>query len=467
MRWLSFRQGMFAGFLLVVLLLGGIGVHGWLLLEGVVVQNRENNTRALQLSAAVQTLGERSVDIERSARQFLVLGDSELHQRFSDQLGGALEQVALIGNSGADGMAPLAERWRALAGELRVSMAGEPAQEGIAAQLDALAGLNDQIRLAAQHAIEVGNRRLLDELEQRRVQLGSRLALALLGTGLVALAMGWWLVRPVRQLEQAIGRLGEGRFDDPVKVCGPADLRRLGWRLDWLRTHLAGLEADRERTLRHVSHELKTPLTALKEGIALLAEEVPGPLSENQREVTRILGHKVGNLQCQIESLLRLNAAVFDARRLDLDSVEPRQLLLEAAQRHELRGQARQVRIEVEAAEGRARFDRAKLGVILDNLLANAIDFSPQGGSVRLVAERIKGGWRLLCVDQGPGVAPEDVQRIFEPFVQGRRAAPVARGGSGVGLSIVRELAQAMRARISLVSGDRGATFQLDIPDEK
>lgn len=467
MRWLSFRQGLLAGFLIVVLLLGGVGIHGWLLLEGMVAQSRESNAQALQLSTAVQALGERSVDIERSARQYLVLGDALLRERFDAHLAGALEQLVRIEAMPAETLVVLSGRWREQAGMLRDGIEQTPPRNNLAEQLDRLAALNDEIQAAAKRWIDGGNVRLLDQLERRRVELGSRLALALLGAVLVAMAMGWWLVRAVRQLEKAIGRLGEGRFDASIEVSGPADLRRLGRHLDGLRNHLAGLEADRERTLRHVSHELKTPLTALKEGIALLAEEVPGPLSEGQREVTRILGHKVDSLQCQIESLLRLNAAVFEARRLNLLQIDLRQVLSEAAQRHELRGQARQVRIEVEAGEGRARLDPGKLAVILDNLLANAIDFSPQGGVVRLTAQRLKGGWRIVCRDQGPGVAPEDVQRIFEPFVQGRRAAPVARGGSGVGLSIVRELAQAMRARIRLADSDVGAVFQLDLPDEK
>jgi len=121
----------------------------------------------------------------------------------------------------------------------------------------------------------------------------------------VAVVMGWWLVRPVRHLEQAIVRLGASRFDEPVTVGGPADLRQLGKRVDWLRQRLAELEADRERALRHVSHELKTPLTALKEGVSLLREEVPGPLGEGQREVVDILQHTVRVLQEQIESQTR------------------------------------------------------------------------------------------------------------------------------------------------------------------
>lgn len=458
---------MLAGFLLVVLLLGGIGMHGWLLLEEVVREGRENNARALELSAAVQALGERGVDMERSARQFVVLGDVELLERFSARLtdsGRYLERIEAAGFSGFDS---LSQEWWGTADALRERIAARPSQDLIVPDLEEMARITDEIRLLVRNGIDDGNAALLGELERRRVELGSRLLLAFAGAILVALAMGWWLVRPVRQLEQAIGRLGTGSFDRAVHVCGPADLRRLGQRLDGLRKHLAGLEADRERILRHVSHELKTPLTALKEGIALLVEEVPGPLSDGQRQVTRILAHKIDNLQSQIESLLRLNAAVFDARRLNRVLVQMPVLLQEAAQRQVLRAQARQIKIRTESVEGTALMDCGKLTVILDNLLANAIDFSPSDGEVSLVAERIRGGWRIVCSDQGPGVAPEDALRIFDPFVQGVRPPPVPRAGSGVGLSIVRELALSMHGSIRLVPGGQGAVFQLDIPDEK
>src|SRR6185295_624186 len=97
---------------------------------------------------------------------------------------------------------------------------------------------------------------------------------------------------------------------------GPADMRLLGQRLDWLRLRLSELDEDKARFLRHVSHELKTPLAALREGVALLEEGVAGTMSEAQREVTRILSQNTVALQEQIEALLSFNAAAFEARRL-------------------------------------------------------------------------------------------------------------------------------------------------------
>lgn len=457
---LSFRHGMLAGVLFIVTLLGGVAAHGWWLLEGLVGESRENNQHALRLTAVVQVLAERTVDMERSARQFLVLGDPALRERFDEHYGQSISQLKHID---LPELAATVDNWRQLAAALRNGLEAGHSADELAPLLVALGALNDDMRQTSQRWIDKGNARLLDELERQRAQLRSRLALALAGVLLAALAMAWWLIRPVRQLEKAIVRLGGREFNDPVLVEGPADLRRLGARLDDLRQRLAELEADRERNLRHVSHELKTPLTALKEGIALLAEEVPGPLAGSQREVVDILAHNVGSLQNQIESLLTLNAAAFEARHLNMERVRPAQLLSDAAKRHELAALARHIRITVEAGEGEAWVDVGKMAVILDNLLANAIDFSPDDARIRLSATPHATGWRIDCVDSGPGVAPEDVRRIFEPFVQGRRSAPVTRNGSGVGLSIVRELVRALGGRVDLIPSESGAHFRVEL----
>lgn len=224
---------------------------------------------------------------------------------------------------------------------------------------------------------------------------------------------------------------------------------------------------DRERSLRHVSHELKTPLTALREGVSLLQEEVPGALSGNQREVVEILQHNVIGLQHQIESLLSLNAAAFEARRLRPSLNDVKKLMNEAAQRRELQIQARHLNVLVDAPELKLMLDNEKMSVVLDNLLSNAVDFSPEGGEVLLRATFDSGVLKIECIDHGPGVADEDKLRIFDPFVQGRRLAPLPRKGSGVGLSIVRELVRAMGGSVALQSSELGAHFCVEIPNEK
>ncbi len=466
MNRISFRHAMLAGFALIVVLLGGVAVRSWFIVERLVQQSNANSELALQVTGSLQELAERTVDIERSARQYLVLDNPEFRQRFDTHLDQSLAVIDRLDAMPEQPLASLLGGWRMVAEALRGGLDQHIAQNEIAPLLARLSELNGLLKQAGQRWIDERNGRMLQQLEDNRLRLGTQILAALLGAFVVALVMAWWLVRPVQRLEQAITRLGGSRFDEAVRVGGPDDLRRLGRRLDWLRERLRELEADRERALRHVSHELKTPLTALKEGVALLGEEVPGPLVDSQREVVDILRHNVAALQRQIESLLSLNAAAFAARQLNPAAVPVDRLLAEAAQRRELHAQGRQVQVVVEAPSQSATLDAEKLGVVLDNLLSNAIDFSPPGGEVRLRAERLDHGWRFTCLDHGPGVAEEDRQRIFDPFVQGRRAAPAPRQGSGVGLSIVRELVRAMGGRVELLAAERGAHFQVDIPDE-
>lgn len=458
---------MLLGFALIVLLLGGAAVQSWLVVERLVEQSRRSSEQAIQLTASIQELGERTIDIERSARQYLVLDNPVFRQRFDEHLSQSLAVVDRLETLAADPLQPLLGGWRMVSEALRSGLDQNIPQAEIIPLLARMAELDGLLKQAGQRWIEGQNRKSLDDLETNRMRLGARIALALCGALLVALAMGWWLVRPVRHLEQAIIRLGASRFDEAVTVSGPADLRQLGKRLDWLRLRLAELEADRERALRHVSHELKTPLTALKEGVSLLREEVPGPLGAGQREVVDILQHNVISLQQQIESLLTLNAAAFEARRLQVAPTRLRKLLSTVVQRRELHSQSRQLKIVVESSQETAMLDAEKMSVVLDNLLSNAIDFSPENGEIRLSVSHVDGLWRFECIDQGPGVAEEDRQRIFEPFVQGQRAPPAPRQGSGVGLSIVRELVRAMAGTVFLVPQETGAHFRVEIPDEQ
>jgi signal transduction histidine kinase len=114
--------------------------------------------------------------------------------------------------------------------------------------------------------------------------LKAQVIASILLAALLAGGFGLWLSRPLEQIEQAIDTLGENRYDQPIAVRGPSDLQRVGQQLNWLRQRLAELEADKARFLRHISHELKTPLAALREGVALLEDGVAGAVAQPARD---------------------------------------------------------------------------------------------------------------------------------------------------------------------------------------
>ena len=464
---LSFRQSLLLGFLVMVALLAWSALESWLVLEQLTVRLQRTNARALELREAVQSLAERTVDLERGARQYLILSDPAVLDHFERNASAALASLGRVENIPGGGFQELTDSWRQELARLSSSVREGKGSDDLAASLSRLAQINASLARDSRHWIDTQHTVWSDALEERRRDLTHLLVAVVIAVCLVAVALGWWLARPIAVIERAIADLGQSRFERKIAVSGPADLRRVGRRLDWLRNRLRELEAERERTLRHVSHELKTPLTALREGVALLHDEVTGPLSADQSEVVGILQHNVLTLQRQIEGLLRLNASAIEARRLVDRPVAIRKLLNETVRERELQIAARGIKVVVQAPAVTLRIDADKLRVIIDNLLSNAIDFSPERGVLRLETEVKAGRLCLSCIDQGPGVAAQDAERIFEPFVQGERNPPVPRQGSGVGLSIVRELVSAMSGEIHLVpmaSGTPGAHFRVEVP---
>ncbi len=115
-------------------------------------------------------------------------------------------------------------------------------------------------------------------------------------------------VRPLRQVDRAISELGSGALHSPIRVRGPADIEKLGAQLEWLRLRLLELAEERNRFLRHMSHELKTPLANIREGTELLMDGAVGELGTGQREVTGILRENGLRLQRMIENLLSFSA---------------------------------------------------------------------------------------------------------------------------------------------------------------
>ncbi len=475
----SFHQLLLVAFLLIAGLLSAASLRGLFTIEALITQSSDGAQQAVSLSAAAQRLAERSVTMERAARQYLVLDDPLLRQRFDEaarEATQALDQLAQGLHEAvptAPGQEPADDAWRRTLRMLRQQLSGAPdtrsdREQTLTAAFRDLGQINidiaDQVRLAT----ESRNAALLERLESGRAELARQIVAAIAVAVGLALAFGVWLARPLKRLETAIVGLGENRLDQAIDMRGPADVRQLGRRLEWLRLRLAELDADKARFLRHVSHELKTPLAALREGVALLEDGVTGPLNEPQREVARILRQNTAVLQGQIEDLLRFNTAAFDARRLVRRPEELTALIASQIDAQKLQWQARKLKVTVTGWPIQVEVDAEKLGMALGNLLSNAIRFSPIGGRVAFEVSQWPGRARIDVIDEGPGVAAADRARVFEPFFRGERQPPDAPRGSGIGLSIVQELVRAHDGQIDLLmpgqNSPSGAHFRIELP---
>jgi two-component system sensor histidine kinase GlrK len=272
------------------------------------------------------------------------------------------------------------------------------------------------------------------------------------------------IARPIRQIDAAIRRLGQADFSTPIRVGGPEDLQQLGERLDWMRERLADLEQEKNRFLRHMSHELKTPLTALREGAELLSEEVVGTLTPEQREIAEILRHNSIELQKLIEDLLSFGASQGHRPEIELARVDARRIVNRVVEDQKLALRAKHLQLDMNVQDLTLNADAEKLRVMLDNLVSNAIKFSPAGGSIRISARRHGEYVDIDVVDQGPGIAAEERELVFEPFYRGRHAADTLVKGTGIGLSVVREYAQMHGGTAEVVDSSGGAHIRVRLP---
>src|SRR5438034_4135232 len=280
----------------------------------------------------------------------------------------------------------------------------------------------------------------------------------------IALGLTRYISRPIAALDASIRQLGGADFSREITVRGPEDLQSLGERLDWLRRRLAELEAEKNRFLRHVSHELKTPLTALREGAELLHDQVAGPLAPPQRQVVAIMRDNSVKLQRLIEELLDYQRALHAAASLEVKPLMLDQLVAEATRAHHLAAQAKGLRLLVDAQPAMLEADPEKLRSIVDNLISNAVKFTPPGGVISVKARALGGEAVIEVMDSGPGVAPEERESIFNLFFRGRTKADTGVKGSGLGLAIARELVEAHGGQIAVVAGGAGGHFRVTLP---
>jgi two-component system sensor histidine kinase GlrK len=242
-----------------------------------------------------------------------------------------------------------------------------------------------------------------------------------------------------------------------------------GRQLEWLRLRLLELAQEKNRFLRHMSHELKTPLANIREGTELLLDGAVGDLDRPQREVTDILRMNGLKLQQLIENLLSFSAWQAKSEVLNLSDFPLRGLVISVAKEQRLALKSAGIQLRLEIDDIIVNADRDKLRTVLDNLLSNAVKFTPRGGMVTIRAIREANSFVIDFADTGPGIPDEERSQIFEAFFQGQREQGGHVGGTGIGLSVVLECVQAHDGSVELVDTDEfpGAHFRIHIPQNR
>jgi two-component system sensor histidine kinase GlrK len=290
---------------------------------------------------------------------------------------------------------------------------------------------------------------LEQRLQQQQVyaeEAQSHLAWQTVALVVLTLLMVLWasarITAPVKMLDTMIRSIGQASHHFPHdKVDGPRELTELGEQLRWLASRLQQLEALRLILLRHASHELKTPLSSIREGCALLSEQLVGPLNPQQMEVVSLLNGSADRLSVLTEQLLDYNKLLQQAKP-EFDWHDSETLLQNCFNDHALSLQQREQKIVLDCQLSRIYTDSMLFRRILDNLINNAQAYGAEGSNV-WVNLRLHDKFMLLDVaNNGTPIPAELRAKLFEPFQRGKAPRFDAVQGSGLGLSIVADCAR-------------------------
>ncbi len=434
--------------------------------------SREAVYRSVHMTQGSRMLLEQLIAMERSAKQFLILEDPTFLDNYYRNRESFVTTLKELFTS-VDRHSALERKLGKLEGyEFDLyTLLLEPGidnQTKLAAadQFGSLRELADQIwRLSIE--VVAGN---LEQLQlrskQARQQTLRNLTILMPVAVLLLIFFIYLIIRPIRQLEAAIRRLGDRNFEAPIEVKGPKDLELLGQALDWLRTRLRMLEAEKQRFMRNISHELKTPLANIHEGVELLHDRVVGELNTEQNEIVQIISSNASKLYHMIEDLIRYSQMQQVEENLRPQVINMALLVEEVIEEYSVRLRINNIRIHSQLKPVEILGFPMFLRTMVDNLVSNAVKYSPPNSVIRVTLFRRRGVLYFEIHDQGPGIPPEERKRVFDALYQGSTGRKLGIEGTGLGLAIVNECVIMHRGQVEILepSDGKGAYFRVSIP---
>jgi signal transduction histidine kinase len=283
----------------------------------------------------------------------------------------------------------------------------------------------------------------------------------------IALGLARWLARgmtqPLRDMAQAARQMETGDYSTRVHTTSRDEVGQLATAFNRMSAELESLERLRRELVANVSHELKTPISALRAHLENLLDGVEEPDPETL-QVMLSQSERLSRLVDQLLDLSRLESGELTLRR---EGVPLGPLVAEVLSEVEVVRSGREVRVEDQVSDDIPLVfaDRERLHQVLFNLLDNAVRLTPPGGEVVVSAHRVDGRCEVSVADTGPGIPAEHLPRLFERFYRVDPARARDDGGTGIGLAIARSVVEAHGGRIRAESEvGRGSVFTFDLP---
>lgn len=294
--------------------------------------------------------------------------------------------------------------------------------------------------------------------------------LALVLALLLAFGIANWITRPLQRIADA-ARSVPGGMVEPLALEGPAEVRSLAQAFNEMSAQVEASQRSQRDFIANVSHDLKTPLTSIQ-GFAQAILDGTADDAARRRQAAEVIFEEAGRMYRLVQDLLEL--ARLDAKMAHLEyvSLDLGQLLQGIVEK--FTPLARQAQVELQFASSESLWlpgDADRLAQVFTNLMDNAVKYTPAGGQVTIMGE-LAGEWvEVRVADTGPGIPPEEAERIFERFYQmDKSRRRQGRSSVGLGLAIAREIVLAhggsitVQGREDLPNGANGSMFVVRLP---
>jgi two-component system sensor histidine kinase BaeS len=294
-----------------------------------------------------------------------------------------------------------------------------------------------------------------------RALLGATVV-SLVASAVVAMLVAGRIARPITRMSDAARRVADGHYAERVPDDEPGELAELAISFNEMAASLEATEGRRLQLVGDVAHELRTPLTTLDGYLEGLEDGVITP----SPQTWHLLRAETARLNRMVADLAELWRA--EARQLPLaiDVIDAAAVAREVGEGYQAAAGARAIRLALPMGSLTALADADRLAQILSNYLSNALRHAPDGSAIQVTGAATPGHVRLSVSDEGPGLEAGQLEAVFERFYRVDAARSRAVGGAGIGLAIVRALAEAMdgAAWAESPGPGRGATFHVELP---
>lgn len=468
---LSIKKLTLLGFTLVALPLVLALIYSTTQVNLMSKQSAKAIFSVVALTKANRELNENQLKLERYASQYIVLKDLELK---GDYLAQEDQILVLVNDNLAvyndEKLARFIDEFSfviAIVHELITTRSmDEKALEKIQNQFVALTEVSRKIHLRSD--VLINNQ--AGKIDSTAKQVSDTMLISLLiipMTLIIAAVFIFLITSPLKVLIAKIQSLEQGDFEKEIKLRGSPEIREIADALEIMRLRLHALELQKSSFIRHISHELKTPLAAIREGTELLYDNSVGQLNDEQQEICYIIKDSVNRLQRLIEDLLNFNIVLDSTSLQDSEKISLKPFLENVVTDHKLDIKRKKLDI-IQVNEDVIIYSNAKqLKVVLDNILSNAIKYSSDHDTIGIYSEFKNNQLELSIVDNGPGINPDIKDKMFDAFYQGPEPDNSQIKGSGLGLTIVKELLMRLNGQINIESpqlNNKGTRVQVTLP---